>query len=225
MCFSASASFGAGAVLTVIGFVTARKIHERSQLPLALFPFIFAVQQFSEGLVWLSLSNPHFEGWQDIPIYAFLIFSHIIWPVWIPLSILFLEKQPKRRKVLKFLLAAGITLALYHIYCLMALVVTAAIDGHHIQYLIAHPRSMLMPANILYALATIFSSFFSSIRRVWWLGLFIMISYIVAYLVYKAYIVSVWCYLATLLSIVVYVILSTLRRKISLGKVQTSYQG
>jgi hypothetical protein len=217
MCFSTGASFGAGAVLTLIGVASARKVHDRSQVPLALFPFIFAGQQFAEGFVWLSLSKSDYSIWHDIAIYSFLTFSHIIWPVWIPFSIMLLEMDLKRRKMLKFLLAAGIMLALYHVYCLMYLPVNTRINGHHLQYLIAHPVSLLIAANILYGLSTILPPFISSIRRIWWLGLFIIVSYIAAYLMYRAYVISVWCYFATMLSVIVYLILTGLR-KVSPGQ-------
>ena len=215
MCFSASASFGSGVVLVIMGVASISKVEGRSELPLAFFPFIFAIQQVSEGFVWLSLTNPTYSGWQDIPMYSFLIFSHVLWPTWIPFSILLLEKDLQRKKILWFLFGTGITMGLYHIYCLIYLPVNARIDGHHIQYLIAHPVSLLMPANILYALATIFPPFISSIRRMWWLGLFILISYIAAYLVYRAYVISVWCYFATLLSIIVYLILTRFQKQSS----------
>ena len=41
MCFSASASFGAGVVLNVIGVATIKKTHHSPQLLFASIPFIF----------------------------------------------------------------------------------------------------------------------------------------------------------------------------------------
>ena len=222
MCFSTGASFGAGAVLTIIGVASARKVHDRSQIPLALFQFIFAGQQLAEGFVWLSLNNSENLGWQDISIYSFLTVSHIIWPVWIPFSILLLEKDLKRRKMLKFLLAAGIVLALYHFYCLVYLTVNARIHGHHIQYLIEHPVPLLLAANILYGLSTIFSSLISSSCRMWWLGLFILFSYIAAYLINRENVISVWCFFATSLSVIVYLILRGFPKALKRTKIQIS---
>ena len=66
MCFSASASFGAGIVLSSIGIATITKTQSRSQLSLAFIPLIFAVQQFSEGFLWLSLLHPGFAFLQQI---------------------------------------------------------------------------------------------------------------------------------------------------------------
>lgn len=216
MCFSASASFGSGVVLSIIGVAALRKTETSSQLALGCFPFIFAVQQFSEGFVWLSVTNPAYAGWQEIPAYSFLIFSHIVWPIWIPLAILLLEKNIKRKKILGFLLGTGIVLATYHVFCLIFLPVTIRVDEHHLQYLIAHPTWLLMIGNIFYGLSTILPSFISSVKRMWWLGAFTVVSYIVAHLFFQAYVISVWCYFATLLSVIAYLILARInssRRK------------
>ena len=97
MCFSANASFGSAAVLSLIGVVTMRKASTSAQLALGCFPFIFALQQLSEGFVWFSFTSLSTAGWQSIPIYFFLVFSHVIWPVWIPLSIFLIEKRNDRK--------------------------------------------------------------------------------------------------------------------------------
>jgi hypothetical protein len=62
MCFSASASFGAGAALTVLGVLSLRKSESRSHIMFASIPLLFAAQQFTEGFVWLSFINPKFAG-------------------------------------------------------------------------------------------------------------------------------------------------------------------
>lgn len=199
MCFSAGASFGSGAILSLIGVAAFRKVNHPNQLPLATFPFLFSIQQICEGFVWLSLTDPSYSVWQHPGIYGFLSFSHIVWPVWIPFSVILLEKDSNRKRILRVLLAAGISLALYHVYCLLILTVTATIDGHHIRYLIAHPTRLLMIANILYVLSTIIPFFISSVRRMWWLGVYVIVSYLAAYILFKAYVISVWCYFATML--------------------------
>ena len=80
MCFSASASFVAGALLFA-GGVAAVKFSENSrQLPLAVIPLIFSFQQFMEGMLWLSLSFPEFSGWKTTYMYVFLIIAQVVWP-------------------------------------------------------------------------------------------------------------------------------------------------
>ena len=54
MCFSATASFSAGAVLLGLGTLTVKSAHRRRELPLAAIPLLFAIQQLTEGVIWLT---------------------------------------------------------------------------------------------------------------------------------------------------------------------------
>ena len=213
MCFSASASFGSGVALGLIGIATLRKASGNHQKAIAFFPVIFAVQQVAEGLVWLSMVNPDFHRWRDVSPYLFLTFSHIIWPVWMPFSILMLENARKRRDILWLLFSSGLLLATYHVYSLLFFRVNARIDQHHIRYIIGQPVWMRLPSNILYAAAAILPAFVSSARRMWWLGLFLLVAYLFAYVYFHPYIVSVWCYFAAFISILVYLVLNQLQNE------------
>jgi hypothetical protein len=64
MCFSATASFGAAVVLGTIGIVAMSKAGTKPQRLLAAIPLIFAVQQVTEGLIWLSVDHPALAPWQ-----------------------------------------------------------------------------------------------------------------------------------------------------------------
>ena len=48
MCFSATTSFAAGTALTAVGVISVRKSAGKAELPLALVPLLFGVQQISE---------------------------------------------------------------------------------------------------------------------------------------------------------------------------------
>ncbi len=45
MCFSASASFIAGTSLCAIGVATVKRAEARSELPFAMIPLLFGIQQ------------------------------------------------------------------------------------------------------------------------------------------------------------------------------------
>src|SRR5476649_1319487 len=98
MCFSASASFGAGAVLLVMGITSLKKSSKPSQILFASIPLFFALQQITEGFLWLSLLHPLYASCRWPATYLFLLFAQIIWPIWVPLSIRLLEKKPNRKK-------------------------------------------------------------------------------------------------------------------------------
>lgn len=204
MCFSAGASFGAGAVLSVIGVGSIRKAQSPSQVLFASIPLIFSVQQLSEGVLWLALQNPNLEPLAPLATYIFLFFAQVLWPVWVPCSILLLEKRKRRTMACKILVGIGVFVSVYLAVCLVKFPPTAQIMGYHISYGqdFAIPFSRF--GGLLYALATIVPPFFSSVRRMWSLGLLIFISYIISWAFYADYIVSVWCFFAAIISISIY---------------------
>ena len=54
MCFSATASFIAGVSLSVFGVATVKKAKRKAEIPFAMIPLFFGVQQIIEGMLWLS---------------------------------------------------------------------------------------------------------------------------------------------------------------------------
>ena len=119
MCFSASASFGTGVILTGIGIASIKKAGSGPQRLFAAIPLLFAAQQLAEGFVWLALMHVNYTAWQSPSVYFYMIFAYGVWPVWVPLSILLLETSKNRKKILGVLLIAGAVLATYIIpaYC------------------------------------------------------------------------------------------------------------
>lgn len=207
MCFSASASFGAGIVLTVIGVASIKKSQHLSQLLFASIPLLFGVQQIAEGILWLTLPNPEYVNTSKVATYTFLFFAQILWPMWAPIAILVFEKRAKRKNIQKVFVIAGLIVGFYLAYCLLAFNVEAKIVGHHITYLQDYPPSLRKYVILLYGLATIVPPFFSHIKRMWMLGVSILISYIVTAIFYEHYIISVWCFFSSIISLSIYAIL------------------
>ena len=207
MCFCATASFGAGIVLSVIGVAAIKKTNHPSQILFASIPLIFAVQQISEGFLWVTLPNPENAQIQKILTFVFLFFAQIVWPFWVPLAILLFEKKSGRKKIQKALVFTGVLLALYFAYCLLTFNVQAKIIGYHISYIQDYPNSLKSFCVILYAIATILPPIFSHVKRMWMLGLTIFLSYIISAIFYENYILSVWCFFASIISVSIYAII------------------
>lgn len=207
MCFSASASFGAAVVLSTIGAASINKVQFRSQLAFASIPLIFAIQQTMEGFLWMALPNSAYSSIQHFTTYAFLFFAQIVWPVWVPMAILLLEKKKKRRTILKILVGIGIIESLYQIYCILNFQVNVRILGYHISYDLNYPSVLRYISSIFYLLPTIFSLFVSSVKRVWVVGLAILISCIISIIFYREYDISVWCFFASVISIAILAIM------------------
>ncbi len=179
----------------------------KKQYLLAAIPFIFGLQQFSEGVLWLTLPKPELHLLQKYATYSFLIFAQIIWPILVPISILVLEKNKTRIVTLKVLVGIGLTIGIYLTFCLIRFQVSASIESHHILYIQHYPVSIRNGSIVLYALATIVPPLFSSIRGMWLLGLTILVSYIFSALFYEHYVLSVWCFFSSIISLAVYFVI------------------
>jgi len=216
MCFSAEASFGASTVLCVTGVVAMTKAKTTAQRLFAVIPFLFAVQQFAEGMLWLSLKDPGLEAWQYFFTYTFLVFAMMIWPVWIPLTAWLLEKDARRKKTIAILLIIGSVVFAGIAYVLWMYRVQVVPAHHHLHYEFNFPtksRTGIVIFSLLYFIATIASPIVSGIKRMKWLGISFAASYLFAVIFYGGFVVSVWCFFAALLSIVVIWILSGLSKQ------------
>ncbi|SDK58342.1 hypothetical protein SAMN04487898_109193 [Pedobacter sp. ok626] len=214
MCFSATASFSSGIALMLIGTVTVQSSNVRTHVLFGCIPLLLAVQQFSEGVVWLALSDPVFEYWKIPATFLFLFFAQVLWPVWIPLSIFLLEKDRNRKKILAALLIVGAGVSAYLAYRLFVKHIFAEIIGHHIYYHIGVVNFSLHLSALLYFLATVVPALVSSVKKMWIFGIAIGTSYIIANLIYERYVLSVWCFFAALVSIIVFVILFRLDKTV-----------
>lgn len=106
MCFSAEASFTAAALLIPLGglaVVRAAKVAPK-YTPLCALPLLFGLQQAMEGMVWVAGGGPD-AAWVERFSLAYMFFSWIAWPVWVPVSVYFLE--PPRRRPLYIAFAVG----------------------------------------------------------------------------------------------------------------------
>jgi len=107
----------------------------------------------------------------------------------------------------KVLVGVGITVGLYLGYCLLNYEYEALIVGQHIKYKQGNPASLRPFVIAFYGLATIIPPLFSHVKRMWILGVLILISYLITAIFYEHYILSVWCFFSSFISLSVYFIL------------------
>lgn len=203
MCFSTEASFTTAIVLGGMSVATFKNVSSRSQLFLAAIPLLFALQQLAEGFVWLHIS--HNISSTDQFVYAqraFLTFSFLIWPIWIPLSLALAEPVLWRRSLLYLNLACGIALSVTNLIYGIKQAPSVQVVHHSLQYL------GQMPAQaIAYPVIVLFPCVISSLKNIWVFGLLVAIGYgLAGYFYFKTF-VSVWCFLAAIVSLSIYKIL------------------
>ena len=201
MCFSATASFSAGAVLLGIGTLTVKSAHRRREVPFASIPLLFAIQQLSEGVIWLTFRY-------DAPqlnvamTYFYSFFSPVLWPIYVPVAVLLIEPLRWRRTVLLGFVAAGLAAGLFLLQILLTFPVVSRPTGQHMEYV--SPHFFAATVMTLYLLAATVSPMFSSYRLVKVFGVLALLSFAAAYGFYAIWFISVWCFFAALLSAVIY---------------------
>ena len=201
MCFSATASFSAGAVLLGIGALTLKAARGRSEWPFAAIPLLFAIQQLIEGVIWLTFSA-------DAPLlntvmtHAYSFFSHVLWPVYLPVSVLMIEPPGGRQRTLVALVVAGSAVGIYLLYVLVAFPVVSRPTGQHVEYDSPHFRAAAVMT--LYLVSTTVSPLLSTLRWVQVFGALALLSFGAAYYFYATWFISVWCFFSALLSTVIY---------------------
>jgi hypothetical protein len=210
MCFSAGASFAASGVLAVVGIASVKNAKSNEQIPFAAIPFLFAVQQFAEGALWIGLTDGNSPS--QVPIYIFLILAQVVWPAWVPWSVLLLEQNVPRAKIIKAILAIGIAISLYLLYCLLVYKANAEIYAGHIKYDLNFPLAMVKASNILYFIPTVIPLFISGLKKIVLLGIVTLLSFIVTKLYFEAHLISIWCHFAAIISITVWWISTDFRK-------------
>lgn len=201
MCFSAPASFVAGAALATVGIATLRLASRPSEIPFAAIPLLFGIQQLIEGLIWLSfrdaspLPNPPLT-------FAYSLFSHVLWPIYVPFAVYLLESVPWRRQALVATQVAGIAVGLYLLYFLIRFPVTSQVLGQHIVY--ESPHFYIKAVMALYLIGTCASSLLASHWIIRLFGALSLATFLAAYAIHTATLVSMWCFFAAILSFIVY---------------------
>ena len=201
MCFSATASFVAGTGLSVLGVATLRAARRRPEIPFAAIPLIFGLQQMVEGALWLSF---RFDAPQlNLAMtYVFSVFSHVLWPVFVPFAIGRLETVAWRRRVIQVFQGVGLLVGLYLLYQIVEFPVTA-VAAENIVYV--SPHFYKLPVMLLYLAATCVSCFFSSNATVRLFGALALLLFTLAYGFFAVALFSVWCFFAALLSAIIFV--------------------
>jgi hypothetical protein len=200
ICFSATASFGAGVALLAIGAITVRRIREWREAPYAAIPLIFGLQQLIEGSLWLSL--PAQMTTADMLTIIYLLFSNVLWPIYLPVAIWLLEPSSRRRQTIAWTVLGGGAVGVFFLTAIIANPVASAIKGLHIDYDIPHDHDAV--AVTIYAAATCLAPLLSTHRMVRLFGVVLTISMVVAAVIYLTWFASIWCFFAALVSAIVF---------------------
>jgi hypothetical protein len=205
MCFSAAASFTVGAGLLGPGYYSIKNTKARGMMLFACTPLVFTFHQVAEGFLWLSLKNPEFSSWYDPALYGYSFISQPIWPIWAPLTMWLMETDQRRKKILSYFLYLGIASSIYMFYCLITYNISAVAENGHIRYYRDFPYLNIMrPINFVTIAVT---PFLSTLRYTKLLAAAMMGALIVTYFFFTNYLISVWCFFAAILSLLIILVI------------------
>ncbi len=208
MCFSASVSYSATAVLVTSGLYA---VQQAKRLPVpywmwAAIPVLFGIQQAFEGRVWQMLDAGNASAAVPYAL-GFHFFSHFLWLWWLPLSSYFVEPGKIRKRVIGAcaILGAFIGTLVYSVMLFHPEWMTVAVREHSIAYSFSVPdrSSIHLPITpaALYAFITLVPLFFSSHRQIRIFGGLTALSSVLASAAYGYAYISVWCFFAAVLSL------------------------
>jgi hypothetical protein len=214
MCFSATASFTAGITLSVLGVATLKQVPSRREFLLGTFPLLFAIQQFSEGLVWLTLGQDSLNPINALVTYNFLFFATVIWPILCPLAVYLLEPHAVKRKISLGLAFIGIAFGIY----LFGFVLKHGVDSARFSGNLLYDLNFIPfyeGNKYLYLIVTAFPFLLASELRLKLFGAFVILCFAISELFYKITFVSVWCFFAAVLSAGLYFIVRGFKYRVN----------
>jgi len=202
MCFSATASFVAAGVIGTIGVATLRHVREPRALLFASVPMLFALHQFSEGMVWLGLDGRIGKLALDHVSFLFTLYAQGILPFLMPLAVLLLEPPGWRRAAILALTGVGALVCAWDVYGLVFLPSQVFIDHNAIAY--RNPLTGNFAISCLFILATCGALLLSTHRVVRAYGALNVIGLTIVEIVKDYAFASVWCFYAAILSVMIY---------------------
>jgi zinc transporter ZupT len=209
MCFSPAASFTASAILLTASAATIYNVRDRSQLLFSFIPLIFGIQQLTEGILWVVLRNDAYIEWRQGATLLFAAFGQLVWPLLVPFSVMFMEKEKKRRFILYGFCSAGVLIFCYLLNNMIFHPVYAHINQHHIDYEFDFPAGHNeFISALIYIVPTIGSHFVSGNRKVNVMGAVVLGSLVITKIFYAQFVFSVWCFFSAIISLIVYLVIA-----------------
>jgi hypothetical protein len=207
MCFSATASFSASIVIGAIGVATFKKSKDSDLKFLGAIPFLFALQQFTEGFVWLSFNHSDFQFIQSNATKAFLFFAWVLWPVLMPYSIYKTETPGLKKNINFYFFLLGSASGLHSVYMLFADNPRPLVNNFHIDYIVSlsqFDEKIQLAQQITYVVVTVVPLFVSSLKGARVLAVANFIALVLAFIFFKHSLPSTWCFFAAILSGIIY---------------------
>jgi len=202
VCFSATANFVGSGVLGTIGVAILAEVKHRRELLFASMPCLFALHQFTEGIVWLGLDHRLGPAFAHDAGIVYVVYAQALLPFLLPLSVYLIEPTRLRRRRMLVFLALGVLLGLYILWGLIAYPLEVSAQARGIVYLNAIATTTTVA--VLYVIATCGALFFSGFSTLVLLGGVNLAGLLAVMLVRRYEFTSLWCAYAAVVSVIIY---------------------
>jgi hypothetical protein len=200
MCFSPEADLVTGVAVGIVGIDALRHVTTKRELPLASLPMLFAAHQLIETFVWWGLDGFVSSAVWRSAMWAYLMIAFVL-PVVVPLCVLAVEPNPRRREVMTLCAGLGIGVTVVLLVGLVQGPVDAQNVGHRIAYQIGNSPGA--SAAVLYVIATCGALLASSSRAIAWFGVANLIAVTFLAITTTGDIASLWCAWAAISSVAI----------------------
>ncbi|MDQ6910358.1 MAG: hypothetical protein M3Z84_06185 [Actinomycetota bacterium] len=201
MCFSPQADLAGGVVAGMFGIDALRHVRYHSERLLASLPLLFGVHQIVEAFVWWGLTDRVSWSVGGTAAWIYVAFAFVVVPVLVPLAVLAVEPDPRRRKTMIGLTAVGVVVAVTYLVVIMTSPVGARIDGNTVVYSVHLGQNTLV--NAFYLLATCGLLMISSHRHILIFGVVNLGAIAILLVLASDANISLWCAWAAVTSLVI----------------------
>lgn len=218
MCFSAEASFTAAIILLPAGALTLRWAYKSDTryLPIAALPLLFGLQQLLEGSVWIAGAYSS-SYWIERASLAYMFFSWLAWPVWVPVSAYFLESERRKPLFLCFVVAGAMLGSIQYIpYFAHDGWLTTHFLPHAIRYEGIELLDYIATREVTYTIyvaVVVGPLLMSAVGKIKIFGVLVLAVLVITYFFFSYAYISVFCFGGALMSLyLVWVIFRNFRK-------------
>ena len=192
MCFSAGADVVGGIVIGATGVDVLRHIDGRRRYAaLAALPLLLALHQLDEAFVWWGLQGHVPAAVGHVATWIYLTFAFVVLPVYLPVAILVLEPEGRRRLLIAPFVVLGAAVAGVLLAAMVRGPVIAQLASHYVGYTTdLHAGGAVV---MLYVMATCGSLILSGIRDIARYGVVNLIAVALLALLTINGFASLWC--------------------------------
>jgi hypothetical protein len=201
VCFSAEADIVTGVIVTVVGIDALRHVGHGRESAMAALPVLFGLHQLIEVPVWWGLEGGVSPGLASGAAWLYLAIAFGVIPWAVPLAVLRLETDPKRRALMSPLLGLGIVVAAVLMFAIVNSPIVVLDGGNHLDYSASLEFGGLITA--FYVVATCGALLFSSDRVAVIHGGVNLIAVTALAVLLATGVISLWCLWASVTSIAI----------------------